>query len=109
LIIDAQTELLNAGHDGVHILARLNDLIARAREAGAPVIYIQHDGGKEEALWNWIGSEGWTLHLALLPPSADEPVIHKPACDAFWRTSLHRHLASLGADHLVIAGLQTQF
>jgi len=109
LVVDVQTGLIASGWRGEEVLSRVNALIARAREAGAPVIYIQHDGGAEDAKWNWVGSEDWTLHPRLLPPNESEPVIHKAACDAFWRTGLAEHLAAIGADRLVVAGLQTQF
>jgi nicotinamidase-related amidase len=72
------------------------------------VIYIQHDGDERDAEWNWLGSEGWTLHREMLQPDG-EPVIHKTACDAFWQTGLQEELAARGADRLVIAGLQTEY
>lgn len=109
LVIDVQTGLIASAWRGEEVLARINGLISRAREAGAPVLYIQHDGGAEDARWNWVGSEAWMLHPGLLPPRDGEPVIHKAACDAFWRTPLHGLLTGHGADRLVIAGLQTQF
>jgi nicotinamidase-related amidase len=109
LVIDVQTGLIASGWRGEEVLSRINGLISRAREAGAPVIYIQHDGGAEDAQWNWIGSDDWALDPGLLAPRDDEPVIHKAACDAFWRTGLADHLAAIGADRLVVAGLQTQY
>lgn len=48
MIVDVQAgmyEESNPVANGDELLATLCQLIARARETGTPIIYIQHDGG----------------------------------------------------------------
>ena len=87
-------------------VARIAGLIARARDASTPVIFIQHDGGKGDRLE--AGTPGWQLRPEL-GPRLDEPVIQKRACDAFFETSLAAELSARGIRHLIIAGCMTQY
>ena len=105
LVIDAQTGLLERAYRRDDVIATLNDLIGRARTAGAPVIYVQHDGGAENRAW--VGSDAWRLHPAILPPDG-ERLIRKPASDSFYQTPLKEALERLGVDRLVVGGLRTE-
>ena len=87
-------------------VARIADLIARARAASIPVIYVQHDGGKGHRLEP--NTAGWHLRPEIAPRSG-EPVIHKRACDAFFETSLGPELSARGIRRLIIAGCMTQY
>ena len=107
LVIDAQTEYLETAHRRDETIAAINDLIGRARAAGAPVVYIQHDGGAEKVAW--VGSAGWQFHPALLPPAAGELIVRKPVSDAFAGTSLQAELDRLGVGRVVVTGIHTQF
>ncbi|HEX2559804.1 cysteine hydrolase family protein [Phenylobacterium sp.] len=93
-------------HDGEGMVGRICGLIDRARAAGAPVFFVQHEGGPGEALEP--GKPGFALH-ADLRPRPDEPVIAKRQCSAFLDTDLDARLKSAGADRLVICGMQTEF
>ncbi len=87
-------------------VARIAGLIARARDASTPVLFIQHDGTKGHRLEP--KTPGWRLRPEL-GPRPDEPVIHKRACDAFFETSLEKELATRGIQRLIIAGCMTQY
>jgi nicotinamidase-related amidase len=108
LIIDAQNVFFD-GPDGqpVHqagaVLVNLTALVQRARAAGVPVIYIQHE---DEDLMK--PEPNWQLHPDLTP-EPDEPVVEKTRPDAFFQTGLDALLKERGVDHLVIAGNQTDF
>ena len=87
-------------------VARIAGLIARARAASVPVIYVQHDGGQGHRLEP--NTAGWPLRPEIAP-SPGEPVIHKRASDAFFQTTLEKELSARGIRRLIIAGCKTQY
>jgi len=87
-------------------VARIAALIARARTASVPVIYIQHDGGRGHRLEP--GTPGWLLRPEIAPQPR-EPVIHKRACDAFFETTLAAELTAGGIERIVICGCMTEY
>ena len=87
-------------------VGRIAGLIARARAASVPVIYIQHDGSPGHRLEP--GTSGWPLRPEIAPQPGD-PVIHKRACDAFFETTLGAELAVAGIQQLAICGCMTQY
>lgn len=107
LVIDVQVGMFPEDypvHDGDALLSRVSDLIAKARKADVPVIYVQHNEAPEEPLAT--GTEGWRVHPAVAPIEG-EPAIQKFRPDAFAETDLSQELERLGSERLVIAGLQT--
>jgi nicotinamidase-related amidase len=79
-------------------------LLARAREAGAPVIHIQHDGG--------VGTPYDTKAPIgtisdIVAPAAGEKVITKAYPSSFEQTDLDAELKRLGITDLVLAGFMT--
>jgi nicotinamidase-related amidase len=108
LVIDVQQGLCegNARPFALEdVLARINALAERARAAGAPVIFIQHEG-KDGYLEH--GTQGWQLHRDLQPGAKDLRV-RKTATDAFHRTELRAVLEREGIDELVVCGMHTEF
>jgi len=110
LIIDVQigmfAEDLHLYH-GAELIATLQPLIKRARTAGVPVIYVQHeDQNENEPLWP--AGPGFAVHPALQPAPGDL-IIHKRNPNSFQDTPLQTELERLGVKRLVIAGLQTEF
>lgn len=87
-------------------VARVADVQARAREAGIPVIVVQHDDGPGHRLQ--IETEGHRLRPEIQPEDS-EIAVHKTACDAFYGTDLRDLLTAQGVDHVVIGGCMTQF
>jgi nicotinamidase-related amidase len=111
LIVDLQVAMFESEtdppiHDAHGLLQRAGDLIARARAAGVPVIYIRHDGGPGDPLE--AGRPGWDIH-PVLEPAADETIVEKRAPDSFHDTELGEVLAEGGIDKLIIAGAQTDY
>jgi nicotinamidase-related amidase len=116
LIIDVQNGVLrdpangdrqpivDAAYDAM--ASRLQRLQRAAREAGAPVIVVQHDGGPGHRLAP--ASEGWRNREEIVP-LAGEPLVRKKSCDAFFETDLAVRLAERGVTRLVIGGCMTQF
>ena len=105
LIIDVQRALLAelGPARGAQLLATLVPLLDRARSAALPVVFVRHDGSPHELI---PGTADWEIADALAP-RASEPIVDKRFADAFEQTNLSGVLAGLAADHLIIAGMQT--
>jgi len=93
-------------HDGQNVLARIADLTARARDAGAPVFFIQHDGGPNHPFHP--GKPGYPFHPAVAP-RADDDVTVKHYSSAFHGTDFDSKLKRAGVDHLVVTGMQSEY
>jgi nicotinamidase-related amidase len=107
LIIDVQRALVDELNPDrrASFLSTLRTLIERARKTHTPVVYIRHDGSPEEFV---PGTAEWEIATEIAPlPS--EPIVEKRFRDAFRETNLANVLANLNADHLVVAGMQTEF
>jgi nicotinamidase-related amidase len=93
-------------HDGEAVVSRIADMIERARAAGAPVIFVQHDGGAGNPLAQ--GQPGFPFRPELAPRAGD-PVVVKNHCSAFQGTDLADILAAGEIDRVTICGMQTEF
>ena len=81
-------------------------LVAAARDAGCPVIFIQHCDDPDQPFEE--GTPHWELHERLLPWPSDI-VIKKHASSAFENTELGVTLQDLDIADLVVCGLQSEF
>jgi len=111
LVIDVQSAFFLErspvlAYHGEEYLARIRELIDRAREGGVPVIYVQHDGANGSP-WE-PGTPGWLIHPDITP-RAGELVVHKPTPDAFYSTNLQAELDSRGIRRLIIVGIQSDW
>ncbi|MGZ5196056.1 MAG: cysteine hydrolase family protein [Ramlibacter sp.] len=107
LVIDVQKFLCTgqwAAFDIDRVIGNINAVAAKARAAGAPVIFIQHE---DEGPLRF-ESEGWQLdeRLDLRP---EDLRVRKTTCDSFQKTQLQAQLQSHGVDRLVVCGLQSDF
>jgi nicotinamidase-related amidase len=105
VVIDAQVGLFEGVSRPADTIARIRELIERAREGTVPVLYLQHDGDPGGTLA--VGSPGWQLHPELLPGSQDV-VIRKRACDSFFETTLLNELRQRAVGTVVLAGVRTE-
>ena len=83
LVIDVQAgnfEESAPDYGGSDLLAKISHLIARARAAGVPVVYVQHCG--PEGAIDQPGTPGWEIHPAIAPKEGDV-VVQKRHSDAF--------------------------
>ncbi|BAI72633.1 isochorismatase hydrolase [Azospirillum sp. B510] len=87
-------------------VARLAAVKQRARDAGIPVILVQHDGNSGHRLAT--GTAGWALRPEIAPQEGDM-VVHKTECDSFFATDLEARLRARGVDRIVVGGCMTQF
>ncbi|MGE8430273.1 MAG: isochorismatase family protein [Sphingobacterium sp.] len=72
-------------HDTLAIVDRINQLSEQCRKNGDLVIFIQHDGTKENRFMP--GTEDWSLLPELIRGPADISV-SKTANDSFYQTEL---------------------
>jgi nicotinamidase-related amidase len=110
LVIDAQAGLFDSTPPPLQaaaVLARINEIAAKARAASASVILIQQDG---EPTGDWLVplTEDWEFHPQLRVEPSDV-VIRKTTCDAFYGTSLESELRARQISTLVLTGYATDF
>lgn len=108
LIIDVQNDMFEMPeklHDPENLLSTIGVLIAKARKADSPVIYVQHNSDRGERFIN--GTRGWEIHSAIRPAEGDI-IIQKSVPDSFYRTDLREILEKNGINRLVICGIQSE-
>jgi nicotinamidase-related amidase len=105
LLIDVQANMFDPANpvDGsTALLERLRGLLRRARDAGAPVVFVRNNGGPEDP--DLPNTPGWELQL---PAAPGDLVLDKTTCNTFESTALEGELKLRGVTRLVIAGLQS--
>lgn len=109
LIIDMQIgsfKPYSIRYNTVQIINRINLLSEKFRSLGYPVLYIKHDGTKENYLLP--DTHDFDLLPELVQGSSDITVI-KEANDAFYNTKLQSVLNQKDIDELYICGCATDF
>jgi nicotinamidase-related amidase len=101
LVIDVQNGVLGAAHDRDQVVARIAGVVAKARAAGVPVVWVQHNSDELPK-----DTEPWQIVPELVRDDA-EPLVQKYHGDSFEGTDLEAILAGLGAGRLLLAGAQT--
>lgn len=105
LVIDVQQGVCHdLMHDVKSVIDRINHVADKARSAGVPVIFIQHES--ERYLPH--GSHEWQLADGLRVEKGDMKV-RKKTPDSFHKTGLNEVLKGLDVNELIICGLQTDF
>lgn len=103
IVIDVQNDVVNTAVKLPEVLDNICTLLDKAREAGTPVIYVQHQDPYLEP-----GTPGWEFHPAIAPQEG-EPVVAKKACDSFYNTTFQKELDEFMIDHLIVVGAQTDY
>jgi nicotinamidase-related amidase len=101
LVIDVQNGVVTGAVDRDGVVARIGTLVEQAREAGTPVVWVQHSSDDLPQ-----GSPQWE-YVPELPQLNTEPVVHKRYGDSFEDTDLESVLAGAGVGRLVVAGAQS--
>jgi nicotinamidase-related amidase len=111
LVIDIQ----RGAFDGVRcppidrpteLVANASSLIAAARDAGSPVVFVQHCDELNSPFEE--GTPHGELHEQLVPNAA-EAVIKKYASSSFENTNLGETLQRLAIKNVILCGLQSEF
>ncbi len=111
LVIDVQMVFFTKGskvlaYNGTEYLARMREVVDKARKADVPIIYVHHDGAKGTP-WE-PGTLGHAIHPDIAPKEG-ELIIHKSTPDAFYKTKLQQELKSKGIKKLVVVGIQSDW
>jgi nicotinamidase-related amidase len=101
LVVDVQGGNTAEAYQRAEVVARIRDLIDRAKTAGAPVLWIQHESGPFVP-----GSDPWQI-VEEVRPGAGETVVGKQHLDSFADTTLRAELDALGVTALVVCGAAT--
>ncbi len=88
------------------VLDRINRLSDYFRKKRFPVVYVQHDGSKQNEFIPQ--TDEWEL-LDELDVKKDDIVISKYANDIFYKTNLNQKLRDWGIEELYITGCATDF
>jgi len=102
VVIDVQNANTEGAWQRDEVIDRIRQLIDRAKAAGAPVLWVQHEEGKPFTP----GTPGWQI-VEEVRPADGETVIAKHYLDSFADTILRKELDALGVGHLVICGAAT--
>lgn len=92
--------------DAENVITRINRVSLHFRAQGKPVVFIQHDGTKENFLIH--GSQDWEVLPDLIRDKRDK-WIEKTANDAFYETGLNDYLKGNRISTLYITGCATDF
>jgi len=109
LVIDMQVGSFGKGaqrYDAGGLIARLNTLARRVRDAGGTVIFVQHDGPDGDP--HHPSQPGWAIlpDLEMLPTDV---TVRKTACDSFLNTHLDHVLATRAIRDLIVTGCATDY
>lgn len=102
LIVDVQNGLLNKTsnvYNAHKLIENINLLEYKARQAGVPIAYIQHENNILVE-----GSHDWELHPGL-NPTEDDLFVKKTKSCSFDNNNLKKQLLSRGVDEVVVCGL----
>jgi len=103
LVVDVQVGVVQGAGDAPRVVANVARVVERARAAGVPVLWGQHEGDDLPA-----GSPEWQWAPELVPAEG-ETWIRKRFNSSFEETPLETELARLGATHIVLAGAATNW
>lgn len=108
MLIDVQRSMLEPPApvpSAASIREALEDLLLRARRAGAFVVHVQNDGPPGEP--DEPGTDGWQL---VFPVTAGELIVRKDQSDTFAANpALAEDLADKEITEVVIAGMQSNY
>jgi len=103
LVVDVQVGVVKDLWDAPRVIKNASLAVERARAQGVPVVWVQHSNAElphGSPQWQWVPE---------LVPAQGEPLIHKQFNSAFEQTALDELLAKLGATHIALAGVETNW
>jgi len=103
VVVDVQVGVVAQAWDRDRIVGNVSLAVRRAREAGVPVVWVQHHDEeleRESQAWQWVPE---------LEPLASELRVHKSYNSAFESTELLPELDRLGVARIFLAGAATNW
>ncbi|SDU88350.1 Nicotinamidase-related amidase [Microlunatus sagamiharensis] len=102
VVVDMQVGVVGGAYKIDEVTETIKDVVARARAADVPVVWVQDDDGDHRA-----GTPGGQL-VEGLEPVAGEALVSKRYGDAFAETDLEDVLAARGVGRLVLVGAASE-
>jgi nicotinamidase-related amidase len=109
VVIDVQQKFFGGpkpAYRADEVIDGINQLTAAARNANAPVFFVQHESDDTGPLAR--GSDDWQLPATLVRVEGDGS-INKRVGDSFHDTPLADQLAQQGVDSVLLCGYATEF
>ena len=103
LVVDVQVNVVAEAFDRDRIIGNIALAVRRARQAGVPVIWVQHEDAelpRDTPGWQWVPE---------LVPAAGEARVHKSHNSAFEDTPLLDLLDRDGVSRLYLAGAMSNW
>lgn len=103
LIVDVQVGVVAEAGDVSRQIDQIALAVRKARDAGVPVIWVQHDEDelpKGSAEWQWVPA---------LVPRPEDVRVYKNFNSSFEKTTLESELAARGVSHIVLCGAVTSW
>ncbi len=88
------------------IIKNINMIAHIVRSINGQVIFIQHDGNIEEGYQP--NTKEWELILEI-DKNVNDKIIHKTACDSFYKSELAKCLLENDINELIITGCATDY
>jgi nicotinamidase-related amidase len=101
LVIDVQNGVVANAYNRDGVIANINSLIDRAREAEVPVVWVQHSDDHLQ-----VDTDDWQ-YVPELVRRDSEPLVHKSYGDSFEGTELEALLAERRVGQVIVTGAQT--
>ena len=101
MVIDVQKGVVADAHQRDAVVANICTLVAKAREEGVLIVWVQHSDEQLEK-----GTDAWE-YVPELVRQESEPLVHKRFGDSFEDTDLEEVLAEGQVGRLVVTGAQT--
>lgn len=104
IVVDSQVGVFATLWEAERVTHAIERLVAAARAAGAPVVWVQHANHSDLKY----GSDAWQL-VPVFKPEPSEPIIHKRYNSSFADTDLEARLRTLNVGRIVLAGAATNW
>jgi nicotinamidase-related amidase len=101
VVVDVQNGVVSEAYDRDQVVANVSTLVGKARAAGVPVVWVQHNSEDMPK-----DGDSWQL-VAELTRDESEPLVHKTYADSFEDTDLEDVLAQAGIGRIFVSGAQT--
>ncbi|MFT4186053.1 MAG: isochorismatase family protein [Micrococcaceae bacterium] len=98
VVIDLQNGVVNGAYRRNDVIHTVTELVAKARAAGVPVIWVQHNNSeivRNSEEWQWVEELG---------PAKGEYLVEKTFGDAFEETNLEKILSELDVAEIILVG-----
>jgi nicotinamidase-related amidase len=102
-VVDVQVGVVAAASDVSLLMDHIKLVVLKARDAGLPVIWVQHDGEelhRGSAEWQWVPT---------LVAKVNDTRVYRQNNSSFEQTTLEAELTTRGVAHIILCGAVTSW